>query len=74
MTRLRRYDVVALIAAVPELRARHFQPLAVGESRNLIIGLNSETSNVRDGPALSRVMVRGILDGIRPTAPARAEA
>jgi hypothetical protein len=60
------YDPMTLIAAVPELRDRFYDPVTVrvGETDHLIIGVNKTLHGVKDPDALSSYMVQRCLDSL----------
>lgn len=60
------YDPMTLIAAVPELRDKFYDPVKVkvGETEHLIIGVNKTLHGVKDPTALSDYMVQRCLDSL----------
>lgn len=57
------YDPMTLIAAVPELRERFYDPtvVKVGETEHLIIGVSDAISGVKDADALAEYMLKRCL-------------
>jgi hypothetical protein len=60
------YDPMTLIAAVPELRERFYDPVVVkvGETEHLIIGVNKAVHGVKDANALADYMVQRCIDSL----------
>ncbi|MCC7530401.1 MAG: nucleoside hydrolase [Candidatus Melainabacteria bacterium] len=57
------YDPMTLIAAVPELRERFYDPtvVKVGETEHLVIGVCDAVSGVKDAEALAQYMLKRCL-------------
>lgn len=64
------YDPMTLIAAVPELRERFYDPVVVrvGETEHLIIGVSEAVHGVKDAAALADYMVERCLSSLRTSA------
>lgn len=60
------YDPMTLIAAVPELRSRFYDPVSVkiGETEHLIIGVSKTLHGVKDASSLAAYMVQRCLDSL----------
>lgn len=73
------YDTIAILAAVPELRAKFFEPLSysvaapaapagqAAHATHLVIGTKKEVTGVKDEgkAALLRLLQQGYLDGLK---------
>ena len=71
------YDVIALLACCPALRAAHFSPHSVNVAgvRHQVVGRGDAATGVRDADALRKALADGIRDGIaRAPGPARRAA
>ena len=60
------YDVIALLACCPALRAAHFSPHSVNVAgvRHQVVGRGDAATGVRDADALRKALADGIRDGI----------
>ncbi|KAL1514517.1 hypothetical protein AB1Y20_003615 [Prymnesium parvum] len=71
------YDSIALLAAVPSLRARYFSPrelppLAAGGGGRTVIGVSGEAHGVADAAALVEMLGAGFTNGLRLNHQARS--
>eukprot|EP00966_Prymnesium_polylepis_P313188 7236842-Prymnesium_polylepis.1 len=75
------YDTIALLAAVPSLRRKYFSPVVLpplsGQGASpagvrSVIGLSDTSSQVRDPPALIKMLRDGFTAGLRLNHQARA--
>lgn len=66
VTGFMQYDSIALLACVPDLRSKFFDPIRVRTPRaeNLVIGLDSQTHGISDSKGLAKLLNDGFHTGL----------